>query len=150
MPVCRSAFIETGYVANLTPAPGFPNPNYPIILNSSPCSRKEIEPMHERMIMDPVVPDLITKVELFERLTRRMAALYAEKNERYGDSFAKSFKEWGEPMIAIRLEDKLSRFKTLIKNPELSELDESKVDTLIDLANYAVMGLIEMGAADVE
>lgn len=108
------------------------------------------QPRQERMVMDPVVPNLIAKVELFERLTRRMAALYAEKNERYGDSFSKSFKEWGEPMIAIRLEDKLSRFKTLVKNPELSELDESKIDTLIDLANYAVMGLIEMGAADVE
>jgi hypothetical protein len=46
-------------------------------------------------------------------------------------------------MLAIRLEDKLQRFKRLIK-AENRVKDESIRDTLIDLANYAIMGIIKI------
>ena len=39
---------------------------------------------------------------------------------------------------AVRMTDKLNRFKTLMNKPH-SEVDESLCDTLLDLANYAVM-----------
>ena len=45
-------------------------------------------------------------------------------------------------MPVIRLEDKLSRLKTLIKSE--NKVDESIEDTLMDLANYAIMTLIEL------
>ena len=39
---------------------------------------------------------------------------------------------------AVRMKDKLNRFKTLMNKPH-GQVDESLCDTLLDLANYAVM-----------
>lgn len=48
-------------------------------------------------------------------------------------------------MARIRLMDKLNRFKKLSRNPETAQVkDESIRDTLIDLANYAMMTVLEM------
>lgn len=70
--------------------------------------------------------------------------LYARKNHDYGDSFGQSFREEGLAMARIRLGDKFNRFKTLSRNPEQKVNDESIRDTLIDLANYAIMTVLEM------
>ena len=72
-----------------------------------------------------------------------LSALYEKKNADYGDSFSKSFKEYGLTMTCIRLEDKLNRLKALTKNKAQVE-DESITDTLMDLANYAIMTIIEL------
>ena len=70
--------------------------------------------------------------------------LYARKNADYGDSFHKTFVEEGMAMARIRLSDKLERFKRLTKSNEQHVHDESVRDTLIDLANYAIMTVMEM------
>lgn len=69
--------------------------------------------------------------------------LYARKNHDYGDSFHLTFQKWGLPMAAIRLEDKFKRFETLIRT-EGRVADESIRDTLIDLANYSIMTVMEL------
>lgn len=63
----------------------------------------------------------------------------------YGDSFGRSFIEYGMTMPCIRLEDKLQRVKNLVRNGSAAVKDESIDDTLLDLANYAIMTLIERG-----
>ena len=71
--------------------------------------------------------------------------LYDRKNRDYGDSFHKTFLEEGMAMARIRLSDKLERFKKLTRAEEEAQVkDESIRDTLIDLANYAIMTVIEM------
>ena len=70
--------------------------------------------------------------------------LYLRKNTDYGDSFHKTFIEEGMAMSRIRLSDKLERFKRLTKSGEQNVKDESVRDTLIDLANYAIMTIVEM------
>ena len=77
-------------------------------------------------------------------IAKELNKLYAKKNEDYGDSFHKSYEEYGMTMPCIRLEDKLNRFKTLIKNGKQQVNDESIEDTLKDLANYAIMTLMEL------
>lgn len=47
-------------------------------------------------------------------------------------------------MARIRLGDKLARFKSLTKSGVQEVKDESIRDTLIDLANYAIMTVLEM------
>ena len=69
--------------------------------------------------------------------------LYEKKNHDYGDSFHKSYEEFGLTMAAIRLDGKLNRFKTLIK-VESKVKDESIRDTLIDLANYSILTIMEI------
>ena len=51
-------------------------------------------------------------------------------------------------MARIRLGDKFNRFKTLSRNEEQKVNDESIRDTLIDLANYAIMTVLEMEVAN--
>lgn len=74
--------------------------------------------------------------------------LYARKNHDYGDSFHQTFVEEGMAMARIRLGDKFNRFKTLSRSEEQKVDDESIRDTLIDLANYAIMTVLEMEVVD--
>ena len=83
-----------------------------------------------------------TKIEVHADICNELNALYKRKNADYGDSFAKSYREYGLVMPCIRLEDKLNRLKAL--RTKLAEVkDESIEDTLLDLANYAIMTVIE-------
>lgn len=69
--------------------------------------------------------------------------LYSCKNHDYGDSFHETFVEEGFAMARIRLSDKLNRFKILSKGEHSDVKDESIIDTLMDLANYAIMTIME-------
>ena len=67
----------------------------------------------------------------------------------HGDSFHQTFVEEGLAMTRIRLGDKFSRFKTLSRlsandADQQRVSDESIRDTLMDLANYAIMTILEM------
>lgn len=84
------------------------------------------------------------KVAEHEIICKQLNGIYKRKNEDYGDSFSKSFNEYGPTMCAIRLEDKLNRFKKLIASGRAEVYDESIQDTLLDLANYAIMTIMEM------
>ena len=84
------------------------------------------------------------RIELHKQICEQLTDLYARKNHDYGDSFHLSYIEEGMAMPRIRLGDKFNRFKTLSRNVEICVDDESVKDTLIDLANYAIMTLIEM------
>ena len=84
------------------------------------------------------------KVERHRKLCEYLTALYAKKNHDYGDSFHQTFPEEGMAMARIRLGDKLGRFKTLSKDNARQVNDESIRDTLLDLANYAIMTVMEM------
>lgn len=75
---------------------------------------------------------------LFNTLLNQIKDTHEKKNHDYGNSFAKSMDEFGMPAAAIRLSDKLNRFKSLIKS-EAQVKDESIEDTLLDMAAYAIM-----------
>lgn len=77
----------------------------------------------------------------FTEVLTKMNSLYEKKNHDYGDSFTKLCNEFGLVSPITRLSDKLERLKTLSKN--LNEVEDEKIeDTLLDLANYAVMTLV--------
>ena len=84
------------------------------------------------------------KVKKHMALCEEINALYQKKNHDYGDSFHQTFVEEGMAMSRIRLGDKLSRFKTLSRCGRQQVSDESIRDTLIDLANYSIMTVLEM------
>lgn len=82
------------------------------------------------------------KVDIHKQICGELTALYERKNHDYGDSFARTYQEFGLTMSCIRLDDKLQRLKTLSKSAAQVG-DETIDDTLADLANYAIMTLIE-------
>lgn len=85
-----------------------------------------------------------TKVDKHKMLCQELNTIYEKKNHDYGDSFHKTFLEEGYAMSRIRLSDKLERFKTLSRTGEQKVNDESMRDSLLDLANYALMTVLEM------
>lgn len=88
-----------------------------------------------------------TKVKAHKEICEYLNNLYERKNHDYGDSFHQTFVEEGMAMVRIRLGDKFSRFKTLTLKGSQQVQDESVRDTLLDLANYAIMTVMEMDLA---
>jgi hypothetical protein len=83
------------------------------------------------------------KTEKHMGICKELNELYQRKNKDYGDSFSESYKEHGLTMVIIRLEDKLRRLKNLAKN-KAEVKDESVRDTIIDLSNYGILGVMEL------
>lgn len=94
--------------------------------------------------------DNYNRVEDFEKITQKMLDLYKKKNSDYGNSVAKTFDEWGLTSFLVRMEDKMNRIINLTKKSGWMNSDDIKVqdekieDTLMDLANYSIMAMIEM------
>lgn len=84
------------------------------------------------------------KLNQLKELHKQEEVIYAERNEKYGDSFSKTFQEYGKAVAMIRLEDKLNRAKNLISKGLEGSDGESLIDTLKDLSNYANMAIIEL------
>lgn len=91
--------------------------------------------------------NLVAKVQRHKIICEEINDLYDRKNHDYGDSFHQTFIEEGMAMARIRLGDKFNRFKTLSRGGDQKVNDESIRDTLIDLANYAIMTVVEMEVA---
>jgi len=84
-----------------------------------------------------------SKAQRHKKICSGLTDMYISKNHDYGDSFSEGYKEDGIISVKTRLMDKYLRFKTLIK-AEGKVKDESIIDTLLDMANYAIMAVIEM------
>ena len=67
---------------------------------------------------------------------------YEKKNADYGDSFAQSLDKHGLIAAIVRMDDKMNRVINLYKADEQLVEDESIRDTLMDLANYAIMSVM--------
>ena len=92
---------------------------------------------------ESINPERSPEVDQHKELLDELNDLYARKNQDYGNSFDESLDEDGLLVLKIRLGDKYKRFSTLI-NQKNEVVDESMRDTLIDLANYALMGVMWM------
>lgn len=86
----------------------------------------------------------MTKYDKMKDLTSEILKIYMKKNADYGDSFSKSYKEFGIIAPVVRMSDKMERIKQLSKGEDIKVKDESLHDTLIDMANYALMTTVEM------
>ena len=67
-----------------------------------------------------------------------VAELVEKKNKDYGNSFDKTLAEYGDTAYFLRIEDKLSRLKSLSKKEALVA-DESVEDTLKDIIGYTLL-----------
>lgn len=85
----------------------------------------------------------MNKTDRMAVIMREMLKTYRDKNADYGDSFAKSYDEFGLVAPVVRMNDKMERIKALSK-ADAKVKDESIKDTLLDLANYAIMTVVEI------
>lgn len=85
----------------------------------------------------------MTKIQKHLDICEQLTLMYINKNADYGDSFGDTFNKLGMISAVTRITDKTNRLQSLCVNQQKVK-DESIKDTLMDLANYAIMTLIEL------
>lgn len=82
----------------------------------------------------------------FKDIAEGIIALHCRKDEAYGNAFEKSFRRYegyaegeGLKYAVGRMGDKMGRIENLAFRDEVDYGDESIIDTLRDLAAYAIM-----------
>jgi len=78
------------------------------------------------------------RVKQLEEIHKEALDLFKRKNKDYGDAFA----DFGLLGSLVRLNDKIKRAITITENSISLVEDEKIKDTLIDIHNYAAMGLM--------
>lgn len=85
------------------------------------------------------------KVAQHYAICQKLNQVYKAKNHDYGDSFGDTYKKLGIISAVTRLSDKINRLMSLAVSHDAQVKDEKIEDTLLDMANYAIMTLIELG-----
>lgn len=84
------------------------------------------------------------KENKFNKVLTEMETTYNEKNRMYGDSFGKSVEKYGMISALTRISDKFNRLEQMILNDNDGTDDERLRDTLLDMASYCVMTIVEL------
>jgi hypothetical protein len=82
----------------------------------------------------------MNRVEQMEHVQHHALEVFKNKNTDYGDAFA----TYGIVGILMRIGDKIQRSVSITNNGVNVVDDEKLEDTLLDLHNYAAMGLMLM------
>ena len=88
------------------------------------------------------IGERMDKVQMHKQICEDLNKIYEAKNHDYGDSFARVRGNYPQS-INIRLWDKLLRLDQLNNGTKAKVKDESIEDTLLDMANYCIMEVIE-------
>lgn len=83
-------------------------------------------------------------VALHQEILDYLHELYVAKNSDYGNSVHDTYEKYGLISFLVRMEDKLNRVRSLSQKGETAVKDEKIEDTLLDLANYAILAVIEL------
>ena len=89
-------------------------------------------------------------VQRFDHIQVEMRDTFKSKNADYGNSFSQLYQEFGDNGIitaAVQISHKYHRFMNLIKGTP-AKVNESLRDTLLDLANYCVLTVMELDKAE--
>ena len=108
---------------------------------------KGYEKTHEEVKLSDGLKEMAgsdTHKATFESVLDEMKELHAKKDKDYGSAFHKSFEEFGVTAGVVRLNDKMERVKSLVKNGKAEVKDDSLLDSLKDLGCYAVMLYVEL------
>ena len=95
----------------------------------------------------PMYPEQLTlddlnNVQIHGKVCKELTETYEKKNADYGNSFENSLDKHGMIAGIVRMDDKMSRLISLNSKNEQQVMDESMRDTLMDLANYAIMSVM--------
>lgn len=79
-------------------------------------------------------------------LLDQMHQTYVSKNIDYGNSAGDTFKKYGLLAYVVRLNDKMNRIESLVKKQgEQPQVHTERLeDTLMDMANYCIMAIMDL------
>lgn len=104
------------------------------------CIMKYGDIVQENDIVGPNNNDTKSR---YECILDKLHSTYVQKNHDYGNSFSELFKDCGMTYAYGHIAEKLSRIKSLMKD-EAKVKGESIKDSLYDLANYAILTIMEL------
>lgn len=84
------------------------------------------------------------KYKRHEEICKKLNEVYVQKNRAYGDSFSDTYRKLGIISAVTRMTDKMNRIQNLSVNKNIDKGDESLIDSCLDLANYAIMTVMEL------
>jgi hypothetical protein len=83
------------------------------------------------------------------RVLQELHDTYLAKNADYGNSFAALYAEFGPTYAIAHIAEKTARIRALLKHTA-NVSGESMRDSLMDLANYAILTVMEIDGGDEE
>lgn len=87
----------------------------------------------------------INRNDLHSQICKDLHNLYITKNSDYGNSVSDTFDKFGIDAFLVRMYDKLNRLYSLTRTDTKQMVSDEKIeDTLLDLANYAILTIIEL------
>lgn len=128
------------------------NWTYNTFLGGSRSGGKRYRMEHYGFAPDPVgiitKPSAFTKqptgdADAFRDIVNGMYSTFKAKNHDYGNSFSELFAECGMTYAYGHMAEKLKRVKSLMSD-EAKVNGESMRDSLLDLANYAILTIMEL------
>lgn len=84
------------------------------------------------------------RLDIYQYILNNLEETYKAKNNDYGNSVADTYEKFGDLSFLVRITDKYNRLLTLCNpNNEQKVKDEKIDDTILDLANYCLLWLVE-------
>lgn len=85
------------------------------------------------------------RLDIYKYIINNLEETYKAKNNDYGNSVADTYEKFGDLSFLVRITDKYNRLMTLCNPnaPEQMVKDEKIDDTILDLANYCLLWLVE-------
>lgn len=90
------------------------------------------------------------EIDMFATITKEMIEVFSKKRHDYGQTSTETYKKFGPISMYLRMYDKMGRLENLFVNGSENLVGEAIEDTLLDLANYAIITIIEKRKADAE
>lgn len=86
----------------------------------------------------------MAKKDIYNDIITQLSKTYEAKNNDYGDSVGDTYNKFGDVSFLTRISDKYNRLLSLSDKGECGQVkDESYDDTILDMANYCILWLIE-------
>lgn len=111
------------------------------VCGSRPDDESDREENHDVSSDEPCD---VESVDPFNDILDELYNIYTRKNHDYGNSTTATYNKFGMTSYAVRLTDKVSRLSTLCKGETAQVNDESLRDTLLDIANYAILAIMDL------
>lgn len=96
------------------------------------------------IVNENISDEFAKRLKEHEDICNYLHDLYYRKNSDYGGSVTETFNKYGLVSFLVRLEDKLNRARSLNERGSAKVNDEKIEDTLMDMANYAMLAVIEL------
>lgn len=91
----------------------------------------------------------MNRLGIYQYILSNLEDTYKKKNSDYGNSVGDTYQKFGDISFLTRITDKYNRILSLSSKGGVEEVkDESIEDTILDLANYCLLWLVEREYAE--